>query len=170
LALKPLVCQPILVLFANMDFSSAVTSSQSPAATMDVFLNALNEDARKVDSEMVAQVISKLSEQQAPADVIVSMPVLIRVHQSPQRMSAWLKYEILLTKVLTSAVVKPDEFESVVLPLLKEQMDVQLQAKFGSCLKGAVTSYRKLRATYREEQFVQLMEWIGWLCSPAADY
>lgn len=153
-----------------MDFAAAFHKSQSPAETVDILLDALNGDARKVDSDLIAVLIGKLDEQHAPAEVIVSLPLLVRVHQSEQRVAAWLKYEIVLTKVLVAGIVTPEQFESAVLPLLKSEMDPNLQAKFGSCLKGAVSSYRKVQSNYRQEQFVQLLEWIGWLCSPAADF
>ena len=118
--------------FCDMDLNQ----SQSPAQTVDFLMDALAADARKVDSDLLANVIGKLGEQQAPAEVIVSMPVLVRVQQSPQRVVSWLKYEIFLTKVLVAGIMTPEQFESAVLPLLKLQMDGNLQAKFGSCLKG----------------------------------
>lgn len=119
---------------------------------------------------MISDVISKLSnEGKVGAEQVISLSILNQVHESSDRVRSWLKYEIFLTKILVTGVVSAEEFESAVLPLLKSEMDANMLSKFGSCLKGAVSSFRKTRSSYRDEEFVQLLEWISWLCSPAAD-
>ena len=137
---------------------------------MEELLEQLVRDPAKVDSIIMTEVVQRLAQQKPSADSLVSMPILQRVHQSRDRNRSWFKYEIFLTKVLVAQVVTTEEFESAVLPLLKQDMDRVFLHKLGSCIKGTVTSYCKGRSDGGRDQCVQLMEWIGWLCSPAADF
>ena len=152
--------------------SSVDVSAELPCEVF-AFLDILTTDPKKADSDLMEQVISKLTKGETGtkilAERLISLPVLERVNSSPDRVKSWFKFEVFLTKALVAGVVSAEEFESAVLPLLKEPMERGLLSRFGSCLKGTVTSYRKAKPNNREQQFVQLMEWIGWLCSPAAD-
>lgn len=132
-------------------------------------MSALTTAPNTVDSDMIAEVVKKLSEQNVKAEDLISEEIVSQVHASCDRVRSWFKYEIFLTKVLIAGVVSAEQFESAVLPLLKSQMDRCMMHKFGSCLKGTVSSYRSSKRAYRDEEFVQVLEWIGWLCSSSAD-
>lgn len=142
-------------------------ASSNTDQTIELLQQSLQKGPNSLNSDVMTQFVAKMKQQKTPVESVISLPVLSAVHQSDDRFKSWLKFEILLTKCLTSRLFSAQQVEDVVLPLLKNQLDPDLLMKFGSCLKGVIASYRKSRTgpLIVEEEFVQVLEWIGWLCT-----
>ena len=129
-------------------------------------LHLFTEKPDLIDGDVMQELVNVFKLLRPNACSLVNYEV-IRLIGSGQGAKSWCRYETFLSRCLNNNVISPKLLESSVMPLLKSdfESDASLR-KFASSLQYVVDMYKKEKVhSYREEEFIQILEWISWFCS-----
>ena len=129
-------------------------------------LHLFSEKPELVDCDVMKGLVNVFKLLKPNACSLVNYDV-IRLIGNGQGAKSWSRYETFLSNCLNKNVISPKSLESSVMPLLKSDFegDPSLR-KFASSLQYVVDMYKKEKVhSYREEEFIQILEWISWFCS-----
>lgn len=97
----------------------------------------------------------------------VTVDNLLLLTESNDKRTSWLKFEAFLTKCLISNAITPQELEIETLLVLKHEFDETTDTlhRFSSCLTSVIDSYKRSQSNnYREDQFLEILDWLAWFC------
>lgn len=129
-------------------------------------LHLFSEKPDLVDSEIMDELVNVFRLFKPNSCSLVNYEI-IRLIGSGEGAKSWSRYESFLSKCLNNNIISPKSLESSVMPLLKSDFegDPSLR-KFASSLQYVVDMYKREKVySYREEEFIQILEWISWFCS-----
>ncbi|KAI1289498.1 hypothetical protein HDE_08619 [Halotydeus destructor] len=121
-----------------------------------------------LDEKVTQSFLSLLTNCDNEEENFINDKILIKLSNSREPLRSWSKFENLLVKMINCDAIKPEQIEAEVLQALKAEYPENTLNSFASCLKSVVDSFKR-KDKYKDEQFVEILDWLAWFCSEEAD-